>query len=268
MDSEDKNARGGEEDLTFSREALSILVSSREDDQAAQDLHINMSPACDAEALLGVPDLALEKILYTCVECHTKLRHSFVCTGDNRLAQLGAPWTCCNACFLRRRPTLPADASFVHLTGVVPQRYAYHSFALRVKNRFQCYAPAQAVGEVSPADGTVHYVTYAELYDHARRLSTALQLTIGEGGVVCLRSENRGWWIAADAALAFGNYVCGPIATSVAPSAMRQMLRMTDAKVTVVVCLVSVCLFVDLLLLGRVGERHAVRSAGEECDGH
>ncbi len=153
-----------------------------------------------------------------------------MCTADVRLSQLGGPWTSCEVCFAKNRAMLPSDASFIHIKGAVNQRYAYHSLSLRIRNRFICYAPHQCIGEVDPADNTVHYVTYAEVYDHARRLSTTLQLVIGNEGIVCLRSENKGWWIAADAAITFGGFVCGPIATSVAPSSMRKMMQMTQAK--------------------------------------
>lgn len=157
-----------------------------------------------------------------------------VVTGDIRLAALGASWTCCETCFGKKRDSLPKDTTFIHLKGCVNQRYAYHSYSLRVRNRMICYAPAQCVGEVNAQDQKVHYVTYAEVYNHARRLATTLQLVIGQEGVVCLRSENKAWWIAADAAICFGGFVCGPVATSVAPASMRKMIQLTDAKALLV----------------------------------
>lgn len=217
--------------LRFSREALGSLVHAQHD-SPADDLHIALDVGgVDATAMLGVPELLLEKVPYHCVFCHAKLRGELVCTADTRLAQLKGPWTACERCFAKRRAALPA-CSFVHLQGVHTQRAAYHSFALRVRNRFVCYAANQCIGEVA-SDGTVQYITYAELYDHARRLSTALQVVLGPAGsdaAVMLRSENRGWWIAADAAITFGGYVCAPVATSVAPSAMREMLDLTAAQ--------------------------------------
>jgi hypothetical protein len=191
----------GVRDLTFSREAVGSLVQSQDGApvEASTELTIDLSPPSDAAAMLGVPDLELEKIPYNCAYCHTKLHSEYVCSGDVRLSQLGGPWTVCEPCFLKNRPTLPNDASFIHLKGALNQRFAYHALSLRIRNRFICYAPAQCIGEVDPADGKVRYVTYAEVYDHARRLATTLQLVIGKEGVVCLRSENKGWWIAADA---------------------------------------------------------------------
>jgi hypothetical protein len=126
-----------------------------------------------------------------------------------------------------------------------------------------CYAANQCIGEVNPVDQQVHYVTYAEIYgnnncgrggsslftvgalDHARRLATTLQLLLGTEGVVILRSENKGWWIAADAAITFAGslfgafclilcliclslllgFVNAPVATSVAPQSMRKMIQ-------------------------------------------
>jgi long-subunit acyl-CoA synthetase (AMP-forming) len=97
------------------------------------------------------------------------------------------------------------------------------------------YAANPMIGTFNQNTSSFEYKSYAEVYDISRKLSTALQIVLGNDSsqVVCLRCSNEDFLIA-DSAIIFADFVCGPIATSVAPSAMKAMFELTNSKAIII----------------------------------
>ncbi len=197
---------------------------------------IVLEHACDAEAMLGVPELLLEKVAPNCSLCLKKIskRSASVCCPD-MVQSPGESYVVCEKCFSAKHTHDNSGLRFVGLAPHRARRVAYHSFSLRLRNRMISYAHLPCIGRFNQANQRFEYSSYGEVYDKARRLATCLQIVLGEERtqIVCLRCHNEDFLIA-DAATVFADYLCGPVATSVAPSAMLAMLELTKSAALII----------------------------------